>query len=79
MHPQYTSDRPGDAPCCGMKLEPVYADGGSGAAAAPPGTIEISPARQQTRGARGAAEKWSGVERIRTTGRVAPDDTPSTS
>ena len=75
MHPQYASERPGDAPCCGMKLEPVYADG-SGAAAAPPGAIEVSAARQQTIGVRVApAEKWSGVGRIRTTGRVAPDET----
>lgn len=31
MHPAYKSDKPGTAPDCGMKLEPVYADG-----AAPP-------------------------------------------
>ena len=35
MHPAYKSDKPGIAPDCGMKLEPVYADGG--AAAAPAG------------------------------------------
>jgi Cu(I)/Ag(I) efflux system membrane fusion protein len=35
MHPAYKSDKPGIAPDCGMKLEPVYADGG--AAAAPVG------------------------------------------
>src|SRR6266487_3097744 len=29
MHPAYKSDKPGIAPDCGMKLEPVYADGGS--------------------------------------------------
>ena len=27
MHPSYKSDKPGIAPDCGMKLEPVYADG----------------------------------------------------
>src|SRR5215468_5943372 len=26
MHPAYKSDKPGVAPDCGMKLEPVYAD-----------------------------------------------------
>jgi RND family efflux transporter MFP subunit len=26
MHPAYTSDKPGTAPDCGMKLEPVYAE-----------------------------------------------------
>src|ERR1035441_3360492 len=35
MHPAYKSDKPGIAPDCGMKLEPVYADGG--AATAPVG------------------------------------------
>ena len=46
MHPHYKSDRPGDAPCCGMRLEPVYADSdrvapSTGVAA---GTVEISRA-----------------------------------
>ena len=36
MHPAYKSDKPGIAPDCGMKLEPVYADGG-GPSAAPAG------------------------------------------
>jgi RND family efflux transporter MFP subunit len=34
MHPAYKSDKPGTAPDCGMKLEPVYADGGPSAAPA---------------------------------------------
>ena len=29
MHPAYKSDKPGIAPDCGMKLEPVYAEGGA--------------------------------------------------
>jgi RND family efflux transporter MFP subunit len=33
MHPAYKSDKPGIAPDCGMKLEPVYADGGPAATA----------------------------------------------
>lgn len=33
MHPWYKSDKPGIAPDCGMKLEPVYADGSGPAAA----------------------------------------------
>jgi membrane fusion protein, copper/silver efflux system len=36
MHPAYKSDKPGIAPDCGMKLEPVYADGGG--SATPAGT-----------------------------------------
>lgn len=35
MHPWYKSDKPGIAPDCGMKLEPVYADGGAPAQATP--------------------------------------------
>lgn len=34
MHPAYKSDKPGIAPDCGMKLEPVYAEGGAPAASA---------------------------------------------
>src|ERR1035438_3793779 len=34
MHPASKSDKPGIAPDCGMKLEPVYADGGATAALA---------------------------------------------
>ena len=35
MHPWYRSDKPGIAPDCGMKLEPVYADGTIGSGGAP--------------------------------------------
>src|ERR1700730_8831041 len=46
MHPAYKSDKPGIAPDCGMKLEPVYAD------EAPPdpggtGLLNISPEQQR--------------------------------
>lgn len=34
MHPAYKSDKPGIAPDCGMKLEPVYADEGTSPAPA---------------------------------------------
>lgn len=33
MHPSYKSDKPGIAPDCGMRLEPVYADGAGSKAA----------------------------------------------
>ena len=40
MHPSYKSDKPGIAPDCGMKLEPVYEEGAAAVAAAPkPGKI----------------------------------------
>jgi RND family efflux transporter MFP subunit len=35
MHPAYKSDKPGIAPDCGMKLEPVYADGGGQSSTTP--------------------------------------------
>jgi membrane fusion protein, copper/silver efflux system len=40
MHPAYKSDKPGIAPDCGMKLEPVYADGGA-ASPAPAGERKV--------------------------------------
>jgi RND family efflux transporter MFP subunit len=36
MHPWYKSDKPGIAPDCGMKLQPVYADGTIGASGEAP-------------------------------------------
>jgi membrane fusion protein, copper/silver efflux system len=81
MHPQYHSDRAGDCPSCGMRLEPVYADGagaaapGSGGAGLPAGVIRVSSERQQAIGVRlGIAEKVSGTRTLRTTGRVAADE-----
>ncbi|MCW5978156.1 MAG: efflux RND transporter periplasmic adaptor subunit [Bryobacteraceae bacterium] len=76
MHPQYTSDKPGQAPCCGMPLEPVYA----GMAApkesgAPAGAIHVDADRQQLIGVRTQrAAKEGGRFTIRTTGRVAADE-----
>lgn len=82
MHPAYHSDRAGDCPFCGMRLERVYAEGGrtgSGAAAradAPPaGTVKISPERQQDIGVQvGQVERRSVTYVIRTSGRVAADE-----
>jgi len=118
MHPAYKSDKPGIAPDCGMKLEPVYADGGAppaGTAAErkvlfyrdpivpsytahapgvnpetgnslepvyqpvsvtpPPGTIRMSPERQQLIGVTFATVTTEGGSRsIRTVGRVAVDE-----
>ena len=81
MHPQYVSDRPGDCPSCGMRLEPVYAESAGGPAPAgegarlPAGAVQVSPERQQTIGVRlGVAERISGTRTLRTTGRVAPNE-----
>jgi RND family efflux transporter MFP subunit len=80
MHPQYASDRPGTAPCCGMRLEPVYPGGGAadagGAEALPPGAVRISFERRQLIGIQVAEAGRSGGKHVlRVPGRVAPDET----
>jgi membrane fusion protein, copper/silver efflux system len=86
MHPTYKSDKPGIAPDCGMRLEPVYADGGGTAAdpppfgapseAVPPGAVRIAPDKQQLIGVKyGVVEAMGGTRSIRTAGKVAIDET----
>jgi Cu(I)/Ag(I) efflux system membrane fusion protein len=81
MHPAYKSDKPGIAPDCGMELVPVYANGlpvslNPLARPAPPGTVLISPEKQQMLGIRVAeAQKISVKQTLRTLGRVALDET----
>jgi RND family efflux transporter MFP subunit len=87
MHPAYKSDKPGVAPDCGMRLEPVYADGGGSAqplAPSPqplapgPGSsaIRISPERQQLIGVTFATvEHGSTTRSIRSLGKVTIDET----
>ena len=82
MHPAYKSDKPGIAPDCGMKLVPVYADEGGAQAAAspaasamPPGTIQVTPDKQQLIGVKFAqAEMSGGTRTFRTVGRVVIDE-----
>jgi Cu(I)/Ag(I) efflux system membrane fusion protein len=72
MHPWYHSDKPGIAPDCGMKLVPVYAS----EAPLAPGSVEISPARQQLMGVTSAKAEYRTIDRvIHATGQVAVDDT----
>ena len=75
MHPWYHSDKPGIAPDCGMKLVPVYAS----EVAAPslvPGSVEISPARQQLMGVTTAKAEYRALDKtLRTVGQVAMDET----
>ena len=80
MHPSYKSDKPGIAPDCGMKLEPVYADGSAVSSptetTASPGTVKISADRQQLIGVKVATvEKRPVSQTIRMLGRVAVDET----
>src|SRR6202049_5381332 len=49
MHPAYKSDKPGIAPDCGMKLEPVYADDVE-AQTTDTGILNISPEQQRVMG-----------------------------
>jgi membrane fusion protein, copper/silver efflux system len=85
MHPSYRSDKPGIAPDCGMRLEPKYADQGAAnehkheAAEQPPGTIHITPEKQQLIGVRyGVVEMGSATEEIRAVGKVDMDETRTT-
>src|SRR6266571_8136956 len=80
MHPWYKSDKPGIAPDCGMKLEPVYASNGGGAGSdqPPPTTasVQITSEQQHLLGVRYGAAEWSaGAETIHAAGRVVPDET----
>ena len=80
MHPAYKSDKPGIAPDCGMELVPVYEDGSmggaGGAAGMPPGTVNVSPEKQQLIGVKVATvEKAPGTHTLRVLGRVVPDET----
>ncbi len=77
MNPAHTSAEPGLAPC-GMKMEPVYADDGGQAAgsAMPPGSVKITPEKQQIIGVRVATvEKSPWTYTLRTVGKVAADET----
>jgi Cu(I)/Ag(I) efflux system membrane fusion protein len=79
MHPQYKSDHPGDAPCCGMRLVPVYA-GGGGSTPDPvtpdqPGMVQISAAKQQLIGVRtDEVKRASASHLLRVPGRITVDD-----
>lgn len=82
MNPALKFDSPGIAPC-GMPREPVYADqavsetGGAGPLASlPPGTIRISPEKQQLIGVKTmTVEKAPWTHTLRALGRVTPDET----
>jgi Cu(I)/Ag(I) efflux system membrane fusion protein len=66
MHPQYTSDRPGVAPCCGMQMELVKEEAGP---------VQVTAETQRLLGVRvEAAQRTSGGDFIRLLGRVAADE-----
>jgi Cu(I)/Ag(I) efflux system membrane fusion protein len=79
MHPDYHSDHPGTCPICGMALEEDRAQsktaGDVVARALPPGAVQVSAEQQQAIGIRvGIARRVAGTQRVRTTGRVVPDE-----
>ena len=77
MHPAYKSDKPGIAPDCGMKLEPVYEGGGNPEpGSAHSGMLNISDKKQQLIGVEyGQAEWTSSSSSFRASGKVAQDET----
>ena len=80
MHPAYKTDKPGIAPDCGMRLEPVYADEAAesrdAGAALSPGTVAIPADQQQLMGIRvEPAESSPSSSTLRVLGRVAADET----
>jgi len=75
MHPWYHSDKPGIAPDCGMKLVPVYASEAP-PTALPPGSVAISPARQQLMGITTPKAQYRTIDQtVRSYGQVAMDET----
>jgi membrane fusion protein, copper/silver efflux system len=80
MHPSFKSDKPGDAPCCGMKLVPVFAgeepEDSSDLQPTVPGAVFISADKRQLIGVLTAAvEKTSGSRKVRLLGRATADET----
>jgi membrane fusion protein, copper/silver efflux system len=76
MNPAHTSPEPGLAPC-GMKMEPVYAEneGQAAGSAMPPGSVKVTPEKQQIIGVRVAkVEKSPWTYTLRTVGKVAVDE-----
>ena len=78
MHPSFTSDKPGNAPCCGMALEPVHEGGDAGHAGAhrTAGTVTMDAGLRQLQGVKiGAVEHGAVPQALRLFGRVVPDET----
>jgi membrane fusion protein, copper/silver efflux system len=75
MHPAYKSDKPGIAPDCGMKLEPVY-EGDAVSDPAHAGHLKVSAEKQQLIGVEyGEATMTAVTSSFRAVGKVAQDET----
>jgi Cu(I)/Ag(I) efflux system membrane fusion protein len=81
MHPEYIRDKPGYAPCCGMRLEPVYdhqlSRSQTEATTVPGNAVSrITPGRQQLMGVRvSAVERTERSYNVRLFGKVTADET----
>ncbi|MFL5429467.1 MAG: efflux RND transporter periplasmic adaptor subunit [Myxococcales bacterium] len=78
MHPEYTSDKPGECPICGMKLVPIESAGAPKRETGVPGLagVVIDAQRQQLIGLRTAEVTKGPISGDwRTVGRVAVDET----
>jgi Cu(I)/Ag(I) efflux system membrane fusion protein len=79
MHPQYTSDRSGACPICGMSLVPTSPgkNAGDSASSIPdlPGTVQISAEKQQLSGVRtDKVRQVSASHLVRLPGRITVDE-----
>lgn len=77
MHPNYTSDRPGECPICGMTLEKVEPGEAAGASGDVPGLAEITIGSERTQriGVRTAIAEESGLSgALELFGFVTPDE-----
>lgn len=73
MHPNYTSDKPGECPICGMTLVPVEEEHKE--MEMPEGTVRISPEKQQLIGVKfGKVEIRNLKKEIRTVAKVTYDE-----
>ena len=81
MHPAFKSDKPGIAPDCGMRLEPVYADSAQSEsddrrAVSPTGAVRVDAPQQRSIGLRTEAVTRAAASlTLRVPGRVALDET----
>lgn len=74
MHPAYRADRPGDAPCCGMRLIAIFSEKEM-SGSQPNGATHVTQRQQQIAGVRvEPVVVHTGKATVRTTGRVAPDE-----
>lgn len=78
MHPAYKSDKPGQAPDCGMDLVPVYKEESTANTNKnlPVGAFKISPEKQQLIGVQYGEVTYQNISKtLRTVGRITYDET----